>query len=45
MIRYRFSHRSDDGRTYYWESVFPIGPTESRHELISCPVAWFWRQA
>jgi hypothetical protein len=19
--RYRFSHRSDDGKTYYWESV------------------------
>lgn len=38
---YTFSHRGVDDR-YYWYSVLPIGPNESRHEQISCSVAWFW---
>lgn len=36
--KYKFSHRSDDGRTYYW-----WGPRiDSRSELVSCNVEWFW---
>lgn len=39
--RYRFSHRSDDGLTYWWVATRrPDG--ESRTEHIWCPVAWFW---
>jgi hypothetical protein len=41
-IRYKFSHRSDDGLTYYWESVSPLAG-DSRHEQIRCRVDWFWR--
>jgi hypothetical protein len=44
MMRYKFSHRSDDGLTYYWISKRPIGATESRHEEIKCSVKWFWRK-
>lgn len=40
--RYRFSHR--EGDRYYWESVLPIGPNESRHEAIICRVGMFWRE-
>lgn len=38
---FRFSHRSDDGKTYYWESVGRL-PGDSRSEVIHCPVGWFW---
>ena len=39
--RFRFSHRSADGNTYYWESVAPmIG--SSLYEQIRCNVDWFW---
>jgi hypothetical protein len=37
VTRYKFSHRA--GGRYYWYSVVPV---DSRYELISCPVAWFW---
>lgn len=40
-MRYRFSHRSDDGKTYYWESGRLCG--DSRVEQIRCSVEWFWR--
>lgn len=40
--KYRFAGRSEDGRTYFWESVHPIAPNESRHERISTLVAPFW---
>jgi hypothetical protein len=43
--KYRFSHRSDDGSTYYWESVLPIAPNESRHDVVRCNVQWFWSTA
>lgn len=39
--KYRFSHRSDDGRTYYWESVSPM-PNGSCVEQIRASVQWFW---
>lgn len=38
---YRFSHRSEDGKTYYWWSKRPL-PGDSRSELIICNVDWFW---
>jgi hypothetical protein len=38
--RYRFRGRS--GGTYYWDGVLPVSPGDSRHEQVSCPVAWFW---
>jgi len=41
--RYRFTHRSSDGKTYYWEAV-SRPPGESRVEQIRCPVDWFWKQ-
>jgi len=41
--RYKFSHRSDDGLTYYWEGPPIIG--DSRVEVVSCNVGWFWRSA
>ncbi len=41
--RYKFSHRSDDGLTYYWYG--PQIPGDSRSELIWCSVKWFWRAA
>ena len=41
-IRYRFSHRSDDGRTYYWYSRIP---GDSRVEQVTCSVDWFWTTA
>ncbi|MFT4471418.1 hypothetical protein ACMX2H_16060 [Arthrobacter sulfonylureivorans] len=44
-MKYRFSHRSDDGRTYYWVSVLPVTPNDSRHEQVSCRVDWFWNPA
>lgn len=37
--RYRFLHRGDDGR-YYWES--DRIPGDSRVELVSCDVTYFW---
>jgi len=39
--RLRFVGRGDDNR-YYWESVLPINPSDSRHEQFSCDVDWFW---
>lgn len=39
--KYRFSHRSDDGKFYYWISVLPL-PYDSRYEQVVCPVDWFW---
>lgn len=36
--RYRFSHQAG-GRYYWWG---PPLPNDSRSELISCPVEWFW---
>jgi hypothetical protein len=38
--RYRFSRQA--GGRYYWHSVLPISPGDSRHEQVSCPVRWFW---
>jgi hypothetical protein len=35
--RYTFSHRA--GGTYYW---FATKPTDSRTEMITCNVEWFW---
>lgn len=35
--RYRFSHQA--GGRYYWYSEKPV---DSRYELVSCPVGWFW---
>lgn len=43
-MRYRFSHTSDDGKTYYWQATRPI-PGDSRTEHISCNVAWLWKTA
>ena len=40
--RYKFSHRSDDGKTYYWFSVNRVGPGDSRYEMVRCSVDWFW---
>ncbi len=40
--QYRFSHRSDDGLFYVWQSTHPISPGDSRHEVITTPVAPFW---
>lgn len=40
--RYRFSHRSLDGLTYYWESR-TREQGESRVEQIRCNVDWFWK--
>ncbi len=37
--KYRFLYRT--GGWYHWESVRPI-EGDSRHEHITCPVAWFW---
>lgn len=39
-MRYHFSHRSDDGKTYYWESEHI--PGDSRVEQVRCNVEWFW---
>lgn len=39
-MRYRFSHRSDDGKKYYWYSDQITG--DSRVEEIQCSVDWFW---
>jgi hypothetical protein len=39
-VRYRFLHQS--GGRYYWESVLPVAPSESRHTLVWCDVNWFW---
>lgn len=39
-LKYRFSHRSDDGLTYYWEG--PRIPGDSRSEVVRCSVSWFW---
>lgn len=43
--KYRFTGRSNDGLTYSWESVHPIAPNESRHEVITTAVAPFWSTA
>lgn len=42
--RYRFVDRVviDGIDMYLWESVLPVGPRESRHEQVRCPVGWFW---
>jgi hypothetical protein len=42
--QYKFSHRSGDGLTYYWESVRLV-PGDSRVEHIRCPVSYFWNGA
>lgn len=42
-LKYRFSHRSDNGRTYYWEG--PRIPGDSRSEMVRCNVQWFWSTA
>lgn len=39
-LKYRFSHRSDDGLTYYWKG--PHIPGDSRSEVVWCNVQWFW---
>lgn len=39
-LRYRFSHRSDDGKTYYWNG--PHIPGDSRIEVIKVNVDYFW---
>jgi hypothetical protein len=39
--KYRFSHRSDDGKTYYWESTNRLCG-DSRIEQIRANVNWFW---
>lgn len=38
--KYRFSHVSDDGKTYYWESGRICG--DSRVVQIKCSKEWFW---
>jgi hypothetical protein len=38
--RYRFAGQA--GGIYYWQSVLPIGPGDSRYEQISCRADWFW---
>lgn len=38
--RYRFVGRSDDGKTYYWETGRIAG--DSRVEVVRCNVQWFW---
>jgi hypothetical protein len=38
--RYKFTGRA--GGRYYWQSVLPVSPGDSRYEQFSCPVAWFW---
>lgn len=38
--RYRFSHQADG--TYYWYGVSRVSARDSRYELITCPVGWFW---
>lgn len=40
MTRYKFSHRSDDGKTYYWQSLERV--RGSLVEMIWCSVDWFW---
>lgn len=42
--RYKFLYRADDGSRYYWQSIHPVSPGESRHEVVSCDAAWFWGQ-
>lgn len=39
-MRFRFSHRSPDGR-YWWYSTTTL-PGDSRVEQVSCNVNWFW---
>lgn len=39
--RYKFSHRSDDGKMYYWVATRPLFG-DSRYEHVKCSVAWFW---
>ena len=41
-MRYRFLHQA--GGRYYWESVRPVSPGDSRHEQVSCDVGLFWGQ-
>ena len=38
--RYKFLYRS--GTRYYWQSVLPVTPGESRHETVWCEADWFW---
>ncbi len=39
--RYLFSHRA--GGRYYWTG--PHLPGDSRAEVVSCNVEWFWNPA
>lgn len=39
-IKYKLTHRSDDGAWYYWISTRPVAG--SLHEEIRCRVDWFW---
>jgi hypothetical protein len=41
--RYRFTGQA--GGWYYWQSVLPVSPGDSRYEQFRCPVDWFWRVA
>lgn len=38
-LRYRFSHRGADNRYYWYSNRLP---GDSRSELVSCDVDWFW---
>lgn len=38
--RYKFLYRS--GAWYYWQSVLPVSPRNSRYEHVRCRVSWFW---
>jgi hypothetical protein len=42
-MKYKFSHRSSDGKTYYWYGSLMAG--DSRVEEIQCGVEWFWSTA
>lgn len=40
--QFRFSHVSDDGKTYWWVATTRM-PGDSRTEHVSCSVEWFWK--
>lgn len=41
-VTYKFSHRSDDGKTYYWISKQRVAG--SLVDEVQCNVEWFWNQ-
>jgi hypothetical protein len=45
MARTRYRFTGQAGGTYYWQSVLPVAPGDSRHEQVSCPADWFWGRA